>query len=131
MSGIKMTDGEINKRVEVCFKNRYVKGMRQIDWVKYCHSEYGDKSEKTYISYWIKSKDKYNDSWREKLSKQLDPAVNELINLLANDDAKVRQRAVDQIMKFNGEDEIKVAISGQMDIKLAWGETIEKESTDI
>jgi hypothetical protein len=33
-------------------------------------------------------------------------------------------------MKYNGEDEIKVAISGQMDIKLNWGD-IETEATDI
>ena len=59
MSGIKMTDAEINKRVELCFDMRYKEGMRQVDWVKYCHEHYGDKSEKTYISYWIKSKDKY------------------------------------------------------------------------
>ena len=58
----------------------------------------------------------------EKLSKQLDPAVNELIRLLASDDEKIKQRAVDQIMKYNGEDEIKVAISGEMDIKLNWGD---------
>ena len=122
MSGTKMTDAEINKRVELCFDMRYKEGMRQVDWVKYCHEHYNDKSEKTYISYWIKSKDKYQESWREKLSKQLDPAVNELIRLLADEDSKVRQRAVDQIMKYNGEDEIKVAISGEMDIKLNWGD---------
>ena len=125
MSGTKMTDAEINKRVELCFDMRYKEGMRQVDWVKYCHEHYGDKSEKTYISYWIKSKDKYQESWREKLSKQLDPAVNELIRLLADEDSKVRQRAVDQIMKYNGEDEIKVAISGDMDIKLNWGDNAE------
>ena len=125
-----MTDAEINKRVELCFDMRYKQGTRQVDWVKYCHEHYGDKSEKTYISYWIKSKDLYNDSWREKLNKQLDPAVNTLIGLLASDDEKIRQRAVDQVMKYNGEDEIKVAISGQMDIKLNWGD-IETETTDI
>ena len=130
MAGLKMTDAEINERVELCFDMRYKQGTRQVDWVKYCHEHYDDKSEKTYISYWIKSKDKYNDGWREKLNKQLDPAVNELIRLLADEDSKVRQRAVDQIMKYNGEDEIKVAISGQMDIKLNWGD-IETESTDI
>ena len=70
----------------------------------------------------MKSKDHYNESWREKLAKQLDPAVNELIRLLASDDEKIKQRAVDQIMKYNGEDEIKVAISGEMDIKLNWGD---------
>ena len=128
MAGIKMTDAEINERVELCFDMRYKQGTRQVDWVKYCHEHYDDKSEKTYISYWIKSKDKYNDGWREKLNKQLDPAVNTLIGLLVSDDEKIRQRAVDQIMKYNGEDEIKVAISGQMDIKLNWGDAETEES---
>jgi len=130
MAGIKLTDMEINKRVEQCFDLRYSKGYKQKQWIKYCHETYDDKSEKQYHQYWIKSKDLYNESWREKLNKQLDPAVNELIRLLADEDSKVRQRAVDQIMKYNGEDEIKVAISGQMDIKLNWGE-IETETTDI
>ena len=128
MAGLKMTDAEINERVELCFDMRYKQGTRQVDWVKYCHEHYDDKSEKTYISYWIKSKDLYNESWRDKLSKQLDPAVNTLIGLLASDDEKIRQRAVDQVMKFNGEDEIKVAISGQMDIKLNWGDAETEES---
>ena len=130
MAGLKMTDAEINERVELCFDMRYKQGTRQVDWVKYCHEHYDDKSEKTYISYWIKSKDKYNDGWREKLNKQLDPAVNTLIGLLVSDDEKIRQRAVDQIMKYNGEDEIKVAISGQMDIKLNWGD-VETEESNI
>ena len=122
MSGIKMTDAEINKRVELCFDMRYKEGMRQVDWVKYCHEHYDDKSEKTYISYWIKSKDKYEEGWRELLSKQLSPAVNTLIELMASDDEKVRQRAIDQVFKYTGNDEMKVAITGQLDISLNWGD---------
>ena len=122
MAGDKLTSGEVNKRVEQCFKFRYQDNGKQKDWIKWCHANYGDKSEKQYHQYWIKSKDHYNDSWREKLNKQLDPAVNELIRLLASDDEKIKSRAVDQIFKYNGEDEIKVAISGEMDIKLNWGD---------
>ena len=122
MSGTKMTDAEINKRVELCFDMRYKEGMRQVDWVKYCHEHYDDKSEKTYISYWIKSKDKYEEGWRELLSKQLNPAVNTLIELMASDDEKVRQRAIDQVFKYTGNDEMKVAITGQLDISLNWGD---------
>jgi hypothetical protein len=122
MSGTKMTDAEINKRVELCFDMRYKEGMRQVDWVKYCHEHYDDKSEKTYISYWIKSKDKYEEGWRELLSKQLSPAVNTLIELMASDDEKVRQRAIDQVFKYTGNDEMKVAITGQLDISLNWGD---------
>ena len=126
MAGLKMTDAEINERVELCFDMRYKQGTRQVDWVKYCHEHYGDKSEKTYTSYWIKSKDKYNDGWREKLSKQLDPAVNTLIELMASDDEKIRQRAIDQIFRYTGEEEFKVAVSGQLDIQLNWGDTNEE-----
>ena len=122
MSGIKLTSGEVNERVEQCFDLRYKQGYKQKQWIKYCHETYDDKSEKQYHQYWIKSKDLYQESWRDKLSKQLDPAVNELIRLLASDDEKIRQRAIDQIMKYNGEDEIKVALTGQMDINLTWGD---------
>ena len=122
MAGHKLTDGEVNERVEQCFDLRYSEGYKQKQWIKYCHQFYNDKSEKQYHQYWIKSKDLYNESWREKLNKQLDPAVNELIRLLASDDEKIRQRAIDQIMKYNGEDEIKVAVTGQMEISLNWGD---------
>ena len=75
MAGNKLTDAEINERVETCFDLRYKQGYRQVDWLKYCHKHYGDKSKKQYHQYWMKSKDHYNESWREKLAKQLDPAV--------------------------------------------------------
>ena len=125
MAGIKLTDKEVNERVEQCFDLRYKQGMKQKDWIKYCHEHYGDKSEKQFHQYWIKSKDIYEESWREKLNKQLDPAVNTLIGLLASDEEKVRQRAIDQIFKYTGNEEIKVAISGEMDIKLNWGDNAE------
>jgi hypothetical protein len=130
MAGTKLSHTEVQKRVDACYNHRYNEGKNQVQWLKYCHKEYGDKSEKQYCAYWNSARDQYQESWREKLAKQLDPAVNTLIGLLASDDEKIRQRAVDQIMKYNGEDEIKVAISGQMDIKLNWGE-IETETTDI
>ena len=131
MAGIKLTDALVQERVDNCFTNRYVKGMRQVDWIKYCNNEYGDKSEKTYCTYWSKSTQKYTDAWKEKLNKQLDPAVNALISLLASDSEKIRQRAVDQIFKLTGNEETRIAIEGSMDIKLTWGDIIEKESTDI
>ena len=122
MAGDKLTSGEVNQRVEQCFKLRYSEGYKQKQWIKYCHETYGDKSEKQYHQYWIKSKDLYDESWRDKLNKQLDPAVNTLIGLLASDDEKIRQRAVDQIIKYTGNDELKVAVNGQLDISLNWGD---------
>ena len=102
MAGIKLTSGEVNERVEQCFDLRYKQGYKQKQWIKYCHETYNDKSEKQYHQYWIKSKDIYNESWRDKLEKQLDPAVNELIGLMASDDEKIRQRAIDQVFKYSG-----------------------------
>jgi len=127
MPGIKLTSGEVNERVEQCFDLRYKQGYKQKQWIKYCHETYNDKSEKQYHQYWIKSKDIYNESWRDKLEKQLDPAVNELIGLMASDDEKIRQRAIDQVFKYSGNDEIKLAVSGQVDISLTWGDTKDEE----
>ena len=87
-----------------------------------------DKSEKTYHTYWTKSTQKYTDGWKEKLNKQLDPAVNALIGLLASDDEKIRQRAVDQIFKLTGNEETRIAIEGSMDVKLSWGD---EQAVDI
>ena len=127
MAGDKLTSGEVNERVEQCFDLRYKQGYKQKQWIKYCHETYNDKSEKQYHQYWIKSKDIYNESWRDKLEKQLDPAVNELIGLMASDDEKIRQRAIDQVFKYSGNDEIKLAVSGQVDISLTWGDTKDEE----
>jgi hypothetical protein len=127
MAGDKLTSGEVNERVEQCFNLRYKQGYKQKQWIKYCHETYNDKSEKQYHQYWIKSKDIYNESWRDKLEKQLDPAVNELIGLMASDDEKIRQRAIDQVFKYSGNDEIKLAVSGQVDISLTWGDTKDEE----
>ena len=38
----------------------------------------------------------------------LDPAMNALYELLASEDEKVRQRAIDQIVKYTGNDIEKV-----------------------
>ena len=96
--------------------------FKQTEWIKWCNENYDDKSEKTYHTYWTKSTQKYTDGWKEKLNKQLDPAVNALIGLLASDDEKVRQRAVDQIFKLTGNEETRIAIEGSMDISLNWGD---------
>tara|TARA_R110000803_G_scaffold182899_1_gene245288 strand:- start:24 stop:413 length:390 start_codon:yes stop_codon:yes gene_type:complete len=122
MAGIKMTDAQVQERVDKCYDMRYNHGVKQTNWVKWCNENYTDKSEKTYCTYWSKSTEKYTDGWKEKLNKQLDPAVNALIGLLASDEEKVRQRAVDQIFKLTGNEETRIAIEGSMDIKLNWGD---------
>jgi hypothetical protein len=66
----------------------------------------------------MKSKDLYDNAWRERLTKLLDPAVNELTRLLASEDEKIRQRALDQVMKYNGEDiqKIQAEIKGDIEV---------------
>lgn len=124
MAGKKLTHTEVDERVDKCLELRYKAEtpILQREWVKYCHKEYGDKSEQQYIKYWIDAKAKYEEMWRAKLNKMLDPAMNELFSLLADDDAKVRQRAIDQIVKYTGNDIEKIEAKIEGNIELKWGE---------
>ena len=60
--------------------------------------------------------------WRSKLNKILDPAMNTLFELLASDDEKVRQRAIDQIVKYTGNDIEKIEARIEGNIELNWGD---------
>ena len=124
MAGIKSTDAQIQERVESCYELRYGEiGFKYKQWIDYCHKNYGDKSEKTYTSYWMKSKERYEEAWREKLGKSISPAVDELMRLLANESSQVRQRAVDQIMKYTGNDIEKIQSEMKIqNIDLKWGD---------
>jgi translation initiation factor 2 alpha subunit (eIF-2alpha) len=123
MAGEKLTHTEVDKRVDKCLELRY-KAETPIlfkEWIKYCHKEYGDKSEQQYTKYWSDAKEKYEEAWRAKLTKLLDPAMNELHSLLADDDPKVRQRAIDQIVKYTGNDIEKIEAKVEGNIQLNWG----------
>lgn len=126
MAGNKLAKAETDARVQKCYDLRYggneAIGFKK--WIDYCHENYGDKSEQQYSAYWASATSMYQENWREKLNKQLDPAVNELISLLADDDPKIRQRAVDQIMKYTGNDIEKIEAKVQGNIELNWGDTI-------
>lgn len=134
MAGIKLSQGEIQQRVNECFKLRFEAEhpILQKEWIKHCHKIYGDKSEKQYHQYWIQSKELYDEQWRAKLDRMLDPAMNELFNLLADEDSKIRQRAVDQIVKYTGNEQNKLDIDlkGEMNISLNWGDIIETDPGD-
>ena len=88
MSGKRITKAENDERVDKCLELRFQSNdpMLQKDWIKYCHKNYGDKSEQQYHKYWSDAKEKYEEGWRAKLSKMLDPAMNELFSLLSSDD---------------------------------------------
>jgi hypothetical protein len=102
MAGTKLSHMEVQKRVDACFNHRYNENKNQRQWLDYCHKEYGDKSEKQYGAYWNTAREQYDDNWKERLQKQLDPAITILQGLLHSDQEKIRQRAVDQVLKYTG-----------------------------
>jgi hypothetical protein len=55
----------------------------------------------------------------------LDPAMNQLFALLGSEDEKIRQRAIDQIVKYTGNDvdrqEVNVTVT---EYKTKWGSDV-------
>jgi hypothetical protein len=130
MPGIKLTGHEIDERVDKCIELRYKgnESLTQKQWIKYCHKTYGDKSEQQYCYYWAQATEQYNELWKAKLNKMLDPAMNELVLLLADEDPKIRQRAVDQIVKYTGNDIQKIEANIQGNVVLSWGNELIKDT---
>ena len=125
MPGTKLTQVEVDARVQKCYDLRFNtnEGMTHKKWIQYCKENYDDKSEIQYSNYYAKASEIYKETWREKLSKQLDPAVDTLIELLASDDEKVRSRAVDQVMKYTGHDITQIEAKVEGNIELSWGDS--------
>lgn len=123
MAGKKLTKNETDARVEKCYALRYNSDNKLgfKEWIQYCHKHYNDKSEQQYSAYWASATSLYQEHWREKLSKQLDPAIDTLIELLGDRNAKIRQRAVDQIMKYTGNDIQQIEAKIQGEVRLSWG----------
>lgn len=126
MAGTRLPQDEVELRVQKCYELRFDTdrpfGVK--DWLKYCHENYSDKSEQTYTLYWAQAGEKFKEGWKELLNKQLTPAVLTIIELLASEDEKVRQRAVDQIMKYTGNDIEKVEANVNLThVKTNWGIT--------
>ena len=124
MAGERLTDTEVNQRVDKCLELRYHTDppMLQREWIKYCHKNYGDKSEQQYHAYWAAAKERYDENWKALLNAQLTPAVQTLIGLLASEDERIGQRAIDQIVKYTGNDidkqEVNVTVT---EYKTKWG----------
>lgn len=123
MAGNKLPLDEIEKRIQTVYDFRFNNSQEFYfkDWIKYCHENYKDKSEQQYTQYWMAAGDKYKDLWKEKLNKQLDPAVNELIRLLADENPKVRHEAAKSIFKYTGEEVQKIEANVTGDIKVKFG----------
>lgn len=121
MAGIKLSDKELQEIVKEAYELRYNENYTQERYVKYAKEKY-NKSEQQCCQYFLKAKDYHYDVWKDLLEKQLTPAVQELIRLMADGDPKVRQRAVDQIMKYTGNDVQKIQAELKGDIKVNFGE---------
>jgi len=118
MAGTKLPNSEIEKRVNACYDFRF--GSNQTFthkmWIEYCHETYGDKSEKQYTDYWMKASNLQKEYWREKLDSHITPAVDRMIELLASDDEKVAQKAVEQIMKYSGNEIQKIDLDARVNV---------------
>jgi hypothetical protein len=73
------------------------------------------------------AKDRYDEGWKAKLNKMLDPAMGELFTLLASDDEKIKQRAIDQIIKYTGNDIQRIEAKIEGNIVLNWGSDPDNE----
>ena len=125
MAGRKLTHTEVDERIDKCLELRYKadQPILQKEWIKYCEQNYGDKSPQQYTQYWISAREKYEENWRAKLNRMLDPAMEQLFGLLGSDDEKIRQRAIDQIVKYTGNDIEKIEAKIEGNIELNWGDT--------
>jgi hypothetical protein len=73
--------------------------------------------------YWMKASNLHKDYWREKLDSHITPAVDKMIELLASDDEKVAQKAIEQIMKYSGNEIQKIDLEARVNvIDVSFGE---------
>jgi len=121
--GNRLKPAEVRKRVEKAYDLRYNHNYRQVDYVKWAHKNYGDKSEQQYCQYFLRARQMYEERWKDILEKQLSPAVDELQKLLQDKDSRVRQKAIDQIFKYTGNDiqKIDAKVDGGLSISVDFG----------
>jgi hypothetical protein len=122
MAGNKLSSTEIDKRVQKAYDLRYNEKYTQERYVKWAKEQYADKSEQQYCQYFTKARKYYEETWKDLLEQQLQPAVQEVIRLMADEDPKVRQRAIDQVFKYTGNDIQKVQAEIKGDININFGE---------
>lgn len=122
MAGTKLSDKEIKDRTKQAYHLRYEENYTQEQYVKWAKEAYGDKSEQQYCQYFLKAREYYDEAWKDKLQSLLGPATDELFRLLASEDEKVRQRAIDQIMKFTGNDVQKIQAEVKTEVRVKFGE---------
>jgi hypothetical protein len=114
MAGNKVNNKELQEIIEKAYDLRYNLDYSQKQYVKWAKNEYG-KSEQQCCQYFLKAKQHHSVVWKDLLEKQLTPAVEELIRLMADENPKIRQQAVSQIFKYSGNDVIKQEIKAEID----------------
>ena len=119
MPGEKASKQELTEIVEKAYDLRYNQNYTQIKYVKWAKKEY-KKSEQQCCQYYLKAKHHHTSMWKDLLEKQLTPAVEELIRLMADDNPKIRQRAIDQVVKFTGNDIQKIQAEIKGDIQVSF-----------
>lgn len=124
MAGDRLSDKEIKERVKEAYHLRYESSppIRQEDYVKFAKEKYGDKSEQQYCQYFTKAREYYDDIWKDRLHKQLGPAVDQIIKNLSDDNPKVRDMAIAKVFKYTGHDIERQEINATVEtIKVGFG----------
>lgn len=121
MAGKKLTKAETDARIAECYKMRYetTPPTKHADYITWCKKNYANKSEMQYTAYWMKAGDMYKQAWKQKLEDSVGAATDEMVKLLQDDDPRVRQRAIEQIFKYSGNETEKLEIIGS--VELSWG----------
>ena len=119
MAGEKLNKTEITKIVEKAYDLRYNQNFSQKKYVAFAKKEYG-KSEQQCCQYYLKAKDKHTTMWKALLEKQLTPAVEELIRLMADENPKIRQQAISQVFKYTGNEVQKIQAEVKGDIQVSF-----------
>lgn len=124
MAGNRLPQTEVDKRIRECYDLRFNNNniFRHKAWIEYCHENYNDKSEQQYTDYWMKAGEMYQESWKEMLNKQLGPATQELIRLLADENPKVRDAAIAKIFRYTGNDIEKNETILTQKIEVKWAD---------
>ena len=119
MAGNKLNNQEITEIVEKAYDLRYIQNFSQKAYVAWAKKEYG-KSEQQCCQYYLKAKEKHTTMWKALLEKQLTPAVEELIRLMADENPKIRQQAISQVFKYTGNDIQKIQAEVKGDIQVSF-----------
>ena len=119
-NGNRLSEKEMKERVMHAYDLRYNtdKPIRQEDWVRLCHTKYGDKSEQQYCAYFTQARDIWENSLTNKLEKMIEPASNKLRELLDDNDPRVRSDAIKMIMKYTGRDIERRLIKAEVENKV-------------